>query len=349
LKEQVRRAPRALALALVVLSVLMLSACGSGALSGAAQGGGGGGEEAAAEAEGPTRVAVQLNWFPEPEHGNLFAAKEAGYYEEAGLDVELKAGGPQISSTQLVASGQADFGVGDGDSIAQAQAEGIPVVAVAANFQTFPQILMSHASEGVEGPEDFSGRTAYIAPAANYWEYLTAEYGIEPKKIVAYSGSLAPFIEDKEAINQGYITSEPYILEEEEGVDVNTQLVADFGYNPYVVLFTTQRMVEEEPETVRSFIEASMRGWDYYYENTQEVNRAIGEQNRELSLDVMAYSAETERDLIYTDETEENGLGYMSEERWSTIVDQLVQTDNLKEDVDPASLYTNEFLPGPQQ
>lgn len=339
MREFARRTTRALPSVLVVLSLLALSSCG-GALSGASQDGGGGNEE------GPTRVAAQLNWFPEPEHGNLFAAKEAGFYKDAGLDVNLKPGGPQISSTQLVASGQADFGVGDGDSIAQAQAEGIPVVAIAANFQTFPQILISHAEEGMERPEDFSGRTAYIAPAANYWEYLTTEYGIEPEKVVAYSGSLAPFIEDQESINQGYITSEPYILEEEEGVDVDTHLVADFGYNPYVVLFTTKRMIKEEPETVRSFIDASMRGWDYYYENTPEVNRAINKQNRELSLDVMAYSAETERDLIYTDETEENGLGYMSEERWNTIVDQLSQTDNLKKSVDPKSLYTNEFLPG---
>jgi len=347
LRESAQRATHAFPLVPLVLALLVLSACGSGALSGAAQSGGSG--EETGSSEGPTRVSVQLNWFPEPEHGNLFAAREGGLYREAGLDVELKPGGPQISSTQLVASGQADFGVGDADSIAQARAEGIPVVAVAANFQTFPQILLSHAEEGVERPEDFSGRTVYIAPAANYWEYLTAEYGIEPEKIVAYSGSLAPFIEDKESINQGYITSEPYILEEEEGVEVDTHLVADFGYNPYVVLFTTRRMVEEEPETVRAFVEASMRGWDDYYKNTEEVNRAINRENPELSLDVMAYSARTERDLIYTDETEQNGLGYMSEERWSTIVDQLAQTDNLKEDVDPASLYTSEFLPGPQQ
>jgi len=251
---------------------------------------------------------------------------------------------------QIVAGGRADFGMSDADTLALARSEGVPVVAIAAQFETSPQSLMFHEDSGIEGPEDIAGRTVFVAPAANYWNYLSERYGLQSSRVVAFSGTWGAFIEDKESVTQAYTTSSPYILEEEEGVPVREFLNADLGYNPYPILFTTERMIEEEPETVRAFVEASMRGWDYYYENTEKVNGVIRDLSPELSEGLLAYTAEKERPLVYGEDARENGVGHMTAGRWEALVGQLEEIGALEAGaVDPESCYTNEFLPGPQQ
>lgn len=287
-------------------------------------------------------VSLQLNWFPEPEHGEFYGALNGGMYKAAGLDVKINPGGPQVGAIQLVASGKADFGVTDADSIALARAEGIPVVAVAADFQTNPLVLMYHKGSGITRPEDISGRNVYIAPAANYWAYVSKKYSIKPAKIVSYSGSLAPFLADKGSVNQGYVTSEPYILEKQQSTPVDYFLNADLGYNPYVVLFTTETVVKQHPDMVKSFVKASLQGWDYYFQHVQEVNTDIGKHNRDLTQDLMTYSAGAEKPLVYG---KSNTLGQLSADRWKTQVDQLVEIGKLKSgSVDSSSCFTTAFL-----
>lgn len=315
---------RVAAAACAVLAVL-LTACGGSAQQG-----------------GRTSTSIVLNWFPEPEHGEFFGAQVSGAYKSAGLDVKIVSGGPQISAVQLVASGKADFGVSDGDSIALARAQGIPVVAVGADFQTNPQILLYHPDSGISKPEDISGHTVYVSPGVNFWPYLKKKYGIKPAKEVAYNGSLAPFVADNGAVNQGYVTSEPYTLEHEQHTQVKWFLNADLGYNPYVTTFTTERMVKEHPDLVRKFVQTSVKGWDYYFQHSKDVNAAIGKQNRDMSQGQMAYTAGVMKPLVYGD----GGVaGVMTQQRWATLVDELTQTGALHAgSVKPASCFTSAYV-----
>lgn len=312
------------ALACAVLA-LLLTACG-----GAAQQG------------GRTSTSIVLNWFPEPEHGEFFGAQVSGAYKKAGLDVKIVSGGPQVSAVQLVASGKADFGISDGDSIALARSQGIPVVAVAADFQTNPQILLYHPDSGISKPQDMSGHTVYVSPGVNFWPYFKKKYGIKPAKEVAYNGSLAPFLADKGAINQGYVTSEPYTLEHEHHTPVKWFLNADLGYNPYVTTFTTERMIKEHPDVVRKFVQTSVKGWDYYFAHWKQVNTAIGKQNRDMSQGQMAYTAGVMKPLVYG----KGGVaGTMTSQRWTTLIDQLTQTGALKQGaVKPSSCFTTDYV-----
>lgn len=325
---------------LVILAIVVLASCGGGALSGQAQGDGEG-------SSGLNSVSMQLSWFPEAEHGNIFAADEGGLYKQAGLKVEAKPGGPQVSPVQIVAGGQADFGMSDADTLALARSEDVPVVAIAAQFETSPQSLMFHKSSGMEKPEEMDGKTVFVAPSANYWSYISERYDIKPEKTVAFSGTWGAFLEDKQSVTQAYTTSSPYILEEEENVQVEEFLNADLGYNPYPILFTTEKMIEKQPETVRAFVEASVEGWDNYYENTEKVNGVIRDLSPELSEELLAYTAEKERPLIYGKDARENDVGHMTAGRWETLIGQLEEVGALEEGaVNPESSYTNEFLPG---
>ncbi|WP_233530957.1 ABC transporter substrate-binding protein [Paenibacillus alkalitolerans] len=305
-------------------------------------------EPAAAEPQKKELVKVSqvTNWFAEPEHGGQYAALMKGFYEEAGLDMTIQPGGPQISSTQIVASGQAEFGMTQADSLLLARKEGIPLVAIAALFQKNPQGLIFHKEEDLKDFSDLAGRKVYVAAAAGYWEYIKKKYALEGKvEEMKYTGSLVNFINEKTSVTQGYVTAEPFALME-QGVETGMLLHADSGYNPYAnILFTTEKMLQEKPELVKAFVEASIKGWDYYKTNYEEVNPFIQEKNPDMTLDGMKYGAENQMELVYGGDAETGGVGYMTEERWSELTDQLLEIGLLDEKEDVSKVYTNEYLP----
>jgi len=345
---------------MIVMSLSLLSACGgSGAIpSGASAGSGGsaGNESASAgPAEEPpeesgaekplTKVTQVTNWFAQAEHGGNYTALFKGYYEETGLDMTIQSGGPGISSTQIVGSGQAQFGMGQADELLLARQNGIPLVAVMAIFQKNPQGIMVHADSGIQSIADLNGHDVYVGSGVAYWEYMKKAYSLDSVRELKYTGQLANFVNDKNSATQVYITSEPFSMRE-QGVDVRVLLNADFGYNPYGnVLYTTEKMIEEQPETVRAFVEATVKGWNEYKDNYEDINVLIREKNPDMPLEKLNYSAQTLQPFVYGEDAAERGIGYMSRERWETLNNQLVELGLLKEPVDLDKVYTTAFLP----
>ncbi|OUM94406.1 MAG: myristoyl transferase [Thermobacillus sp. ZCTH02-B1] len=308
-------------------------------------------ETEAADTEGESagqrelvKVTQVTNWFAEPEHGGQYAALMKGFYEEAGLDMTILPGGPQVSATQIVGSGNAEFGMTQADSLLLAREQGIPIVAIAATFQKNPQGLIYHADQDIRDFPDLNGRTVFVAPGAAYWEYLKKKYDLKVEER-SYTGSLAGFISDPASVTQGYITSEPFSLKQ-QGIETGMLLHADAGYDPYAnVLFTTERMIRERPDLVRAFIEASVKGWDYYKDHYEEIHPFLREYNPDLTLEAMEYGAKAQMDLVYGGDAAEGGVGIMTEERWRTLADQMLEIGMLKEDPDVTKAFTNEFLP----
>ena len=124
---------------------------------------------------------VVLNWFAEPEHGGNFAALAKGYYKDAGFDMTFMPGGPSVSSTQIVASGKAQFGMANGDDILVARQEGIPVVAIATSMQKSPQALFYHKDSGVKDFADLNGHKVYVASTASFWQFIKNKYKLDKR------------------------------------------------------------------------------------------------------------------------------------------------------------------------
>ncbi|MBP1976177.1 ABC transporter substrate-binding protein [Cohnella thailandensis] len=291
-----------------------------------------------------TKVSQVTNWFAEPEHGGQYAALSKGFYEEAGLDMTIQSGGPGISSTQIVASGKAEFGMGQADEILLARESGIPLVAVAAIFQKNPQGIMYHKGK-YKDISELNGHKVYVGSGVAYWEYLKKAYKLDKVEEMKYTGSLANFVADPEAATQIYVTSEPFTMQQ-EGVDVEYFLNYDLGYKQYGnILYTTEDYLEKHPDIVKAYVEASIKGWNYYKDNSEEINKVMQEKNPDLKLEAMAYGAQAQEPLIYGGDAEANGVGYMSKEIWEGLQKQLVDIGILKsaEPIDQA--FTNEFLP----
>lgn len=318
-------------MAVLLAAALTLSACGDGQSSGASK--------------ELTKVSQVTNWFAEPEHGGQYAALAKGFYEEAGLDMTIQSGGPGISSTQIVAGGKAEFGMGQADEILLARQNGIPLVAIAATFQKNPQGIMFHKGQYKDITE-LNGNKIYVGSGVVYWEYLKKAYSLDKVTEMKYTGSLANFVADPTAATQIYITSEPFSMQQ-EGVDVEYFLNYDLGYKQYGnVLYTTEDFLKKHPETVKAYVEASIKGWDYYKDNSEEINKVMQEKNPDLKLEAMAYGAKAQEPLVYGGDAETNGVGYMSKDIWSGLQAQLVDMGLLKEAEPIEDVFTNEYLPG---
>lgn len=321
----------------LALSIMLISACGNNE-SASTSGG---------EGTKLTKVTSVSNWFAQAEHGGLYAAKDQGFYEEAGLDMTLTPGGPQVSATQIVASGKAQFGMAQADEILLARQNNIPLVAVFTSFQTSPQGIMVHSNQSIASMADLSGHSVYVNSGAVYWEYFKKAYKLEKVQELAYTGSLAPFVSDDKVAIQGYVTSEPYEMELQK-VDVKFLLNADAGYNPYAnILFTTESYLKDHPDIVKAYVEATAKGFNYYKDNYEAINKVIQKESPDTPLESMKYASETMMPLVFGNDAETNGVGYMSQERWEKLSEQMTEIGMLTTKQDVSKAFTTEFVPKP--
>jgi len=290
-------------------------------------------------------VKLVLNWFAKAQHGGVYAAQENGLFEENGLNVTIEPGGPQVSSINMVASGNADFGLAHADQIVMARNEGIELVAVATAMQGSPQAFMFHKGKGIEDFEELNGRKVYVQPGIVYWEYLKTQYDLSGVEELAYTGQHVNFIDDVDSVSQSFVTSEPYFMKL-ENIEVETKLISDAGYDPYnVVLYVTKDYLEENKETVEAFTKAFVEGWNLYKDSYEDINKIILQDNPDIELESLKFEAESQAEFVYGMDAAENGVGYMTEERWATLIKQLYDLGLVDENFNAKEIFTTEFLP----
>ena len=180
-----------------------------------------------------TEVSFGTNWVAQAEHGGFYQSVADGTYEECGLAVTIVPGGPQVNNRALMLAGRIDFHMG-GDLLQafSAAEENIPVVAVAAVFQKHPQVIVTHPGKA-ESWEDLKDLTLLIGDNGfqSYYQWMMAAYGFTAEQREPYTFNPAPFLADENKGMQGYLSSEPYLVEKEGGFTPNVFLIADAGYS----------------------------------------------------------------------------------------------------------------------
>jgi NitT/TauT family transport system substrate-binding protein len=268
-----------------------------------------------------------------------------GFYKDAGLDMTITSGGPGINASALIASGKVQFGMGSTDEILLARENGIPIVAIMGTFQNSPQALLFHKGQNIKTYADLNGRKVYVSPGAGYWEYMKKKYDLGKVTEMKYNFELASFASDPTSVVQGYITSEPYDLKL-QGIETEYLLNSDSGFSPYGnLMYTTEDMIKNHPDQVRAFVEATVKGWEYYIANPKEINPVIKERNPDMPLEKMDFSAAAQIPLITGGDAKTGGIGIMTKERWEAMNKQLVEVKLLKAPQDITKAYTTEFLP----
>lgn len=266
-------------------------------------------------------VSMRLQWFPQWQFAGYLVAKAKGFYEEAGLDVTINPGGPDLVSLPMVTTGADDFGSTGADTVLIARDQGIGVVALATWFQASPVAFMVHSDSGIKGPLDFPGHVIGMFYGDNVeTEYmaLLAATGVDRASVTEIPGdySIAPFLERRVDIWPVYATDQPNTARR-EGADIGLIVARDYGVQLMGdVLFTTEAFARENPGTVKAFVAATVRGWQYAIANPDEAVDLILASNPELDRDQLAFEA-AETIKLVTYGPGERCPGFSDPQLWS--------------------------------
>jgi NitT/TauT family transport system substrate-binding protein len=298
----------------------------------------------------PFKLTVQLDWVAEPEHGGFYQAQARGMFAAEGLDVTIVPGGPNAFVMPKIATGQADIGQADSTNTLLQQAEGLPVVQFGAVFQDDPSGLLVNAASAVKTFADLQGKTIIARPEWAFLKFLQKKYGLSVS-VVPQNFSVAAFLGNKEAIQQGYYIAEPYHITKAGGQMPRFLSTWDAGFRAYAVLVTGRKFAREHPAELRAFLRAYVRGWrDYLEGNPAPAHEAMKKANPSNTDDFMAFSRKMIIDgQLVTGRGPRGGpsqIGRLDPARYATQIKQLEELAILKPGkVTVAQAMTADFLP----
>jgi len=294
-------------------------------------------------------VRFGTNWVAEAEHGGFYQALADGTYKKFGLDVTIVPGGPNVNNRILLPVSKIDFFM-SANSLQSFDAveHNIPTVAVAASFQKDPQVFIAHPD--VSKFEDLKTRTLFVSKEgmATYFQWLKSDYGFIESKVKPYTSNPQPFLADKNSAMQGYVTSEPFVIEQQAHFKPRVFLLADYGFNAYSTLIETRReLVEKKPDLVQRFVDASAIGWYHYiYGDSRPGNELIKKQNPEMTDAMLASSIAKMKEygIVDSGDSVKLGIGAMTDTQWKSFFDKMVRAGVVKPSLDYKRAYTLQFV-----
>jgi NitT/TauT family transport system substrate-binding protein len=298
----------------------------------------------------PVHITFVTDWKAQAEHGGFYEAIAKGYYAKRGLDVTIRAGGPDVNVPQLLAGGAADFGIGSNGFIAlNLVKQNIPIRAVMAIFQKDPQVLISHPRRDLNSLSEMRGRPIMISNAAmtSFWPWLRAKFGFSDTQIRKYTFNLAPFVVDPNAIQEGYLTSEPYTIEQQAHFVPKVFLLSDYGYPGYAnMVLTTQKWLDTNPKAVQAFFNATKEGWlDYLNKDPGPGNRLIKRDNPDMTDAIIAQSIAKMKQyqLVSGGDAPAYGTGAMTDKRWKEFYSTMAAQGLYPKGMDYTKAYDLRF------
>ena len=297
------------------------------------------------------KVTFGLDWKAEAEYGGYYQAVATGIYAKHGLDVTIQQGGPQVNHTQLLLAGRLDFNISSNAFLAlNFVKENIPFRAVAGMFQKDPVVLIAHPGQGNDSFPALKGKPIMISADSRvgWWTYLKAKYGYSDSQIRPYTFNLAPFLADKNAIQQGYLGSEPFSVQQAAHFEPVVLLLGDTGFKGYAsMIATSDKKIEQQPDLVKRFIDASVEGWySYLYGDPAPGNELIKQANPEMNDALIAYglSSMKAHGILDSGDALTLGIGAMNAERWAEFYQTVSGAGVYPKGLDVTKAYTLQFV-----
>jgi len=305
-------------------------------------------------ANGLTPIKFATDWHAQAEQGGFYEALATGEYKKRGLDVTIIQGGPAVNVPQLLATGAIDMGIGSNSFIVlNLAAANAPAKAVMASMQSDPQVLIAHPDAGIHTMADIKGHPVLLADASitGFWAWLKAKYGFTDDQVRKYDFSPAPFLADKTAVQEGYLTSEPYTIEKTTGMKPAVFLLADYGYPGYAAMVVaSNKLIASNPAAVKAFVDGTAAGWKaYLYGDPKPADTIILKDNPEMSQDLLDQARAKMRDkgIVLSGDAKTQGIGAMTDARWAQFFDMASSQlpNDYPKSLDYRNAYTLQFLP----
>jgi NitT/TauT family transport system substrate-binding protein len=294
---------------------------------------------APAPARALDKVTFGTNWVAEGEHGGFYQALADGTYKK------------YANNRMLLLVDKLDFYLSANTLQGfDAVENNIPVVEIAAMFQKDPQVLIAHPEQGIDKFEDLKKLTLFISKegVATYFQWLKADYGFSDSQVKPYTFNPQPFLADKRSAMQGYVTSEPFAIEQQGKFKPKIFLLADQGFSAYSTLIETRSdLVKTKPDLVQRFVDASIVGWyNYIYGDNSAANALIKSQNPEMTDALLAYSVAKMKEygIVDSGDSRTLGIGAMTDARMKDFFDKMVRAGVAKANLDYRKAYTSQFV-----
>jgi NitT/TauT family transport system substrate-binding protein len=297
------------------------------------------------------KVSFGLDWLAEAEYGGFYQAAATGIYAKHGLDVTIQQGGPSVNHAAMLLAGRLDFDVCSNSFLAlNFVQQNIPFSVVAAMFQKNPSVLIAHPGVGNDSFAALKGKPIMISAdtRSSWWGFLKAKFGYSDAQIRPYTFNLAPFLADKNAVQQGYLGSEPFSIKQQTGVQPVVLLVADAGFASYANLIATSNAnITGKPDLVKRFVDASIEGWASYLDGDPTPgNQAILKANPEMTQPLLDYgrSVMKQYGIVQSGDAATLGIGAMTDARWKQFTDDVVAQGLYPKGLDYTRAYTLTFV-----
>ena len=283
-------------------------------------------------------------WLDQFEFAGFYVAKEKGFYKDIGLDVEIKEFNQNSDITNTVLNKSADFGINSSSLIID-KANGKELVLLGSIFQSAPLVLISLEDSLITNLSDMKNKNIMLANnqkdfATFHFMFKNQGLNLDEMNLIPHTFKIDDLINKKTDVMSAYSTNELFFLEQ-KGYKTSIIDPKDYGFDFYDdIIFTSKEFADKNPELVKNFYNASIKGWEYAFENIEEVSKLIYEkynpQNK--SLESLVFEANEMKKLVY----DKNGkIGTISPEKIDLIINSYKVMGLIKSPIDIDSLiYT---------
>ncbi|HEY0735393.1 MAG TPA: ABC transporter substrate-binding protein [Herpetosiphonaceae bacterium] len=298
-----------------------------------------------------TSINIAMGYIPDVQFAPFYVAQAKGYYTEEGLTVTINQNDIRDALVQ-VGQGQLQFANASGDEILLARAQSIPIKMVFQTFQQFPIAIFSKQSAGIATPADLRGKTIGVpgqfgATFIGLKGVLYAEKIPEQDVRISEIGftQAAAVREDKVEAAVGYFNNEPLVLQN-EGTPVNVIRVADYISLVSNGIVTSEKMIAEQPETVRKFLRATGRGLQDTLNDPDDAFKLSLQFIPELTAERQPQELNKLKETLSlwrSAASDANGLGYSDPQAWQTTYRFLRDSELLRRDLNVEEAFTNDL------
>jgi NitT/TauT family transport system substrate-binding protein len=278
----------------------------------------------------PRKIVFATNWKAQAAHGGFYQALVDGSYAKAGLQVEIRQGGPQVNNRPLLPAGRIDFLMTGNllHSFDNARM-GVPTLSVAAVFDRDPQALIAHPGQGFERFEQLkTAERMWIAKDAQFswWQWLKRRHGFRDEALRPYNYTLGPFLANKKSVQQAYSVAEPIYVKQQGGFEPVVHLLADHGWRtPSTLIDARAETVAKDPALVQAFVDASVAGWKAYLGGSVAQRAAADARMRQDNPEMSQAELEASHALIAKQQLAGAQIGALRLERVSAFLQDMVQ------------------------
>lgn len=296
-------------------------------------------------------ISLRLPWLLNVQSAGYVMAKEKGFYSEAGLEVEIMPGGPNLNGTALVASGANTFGTTDATLVLNGNAQGMDLVMVGACFQKHPGGVITLAESGITKPEDLKGKKLAYNEGGPWTltKAMLAKAGVSLDDIeLVVSPSTELLVNKSVDAKTGFTVNEPIAIEL-QGHPTSIIIPGDYGVQTYAeVIFSTRSYIEQNPDIVKRFVAATIKGYEYAYANQEETVATVVKLNDQLDPAQQTEQLKRQQAFVFTDYTAANGVCSIEPQVIADTQAMLVEFGGLETTLDPAVSFSTDYLPAKQ-